>query len=63
MNVSELITKLSKLQLEQDDIIRQLATIARDTETTTKDKDKKPKAQNYHLRSTLRRTPQQPSHV
>jgi hypothetical protein len=47
MNVSDLIAKLAKLQIEQDDIIQQLANRARDTETETKDKDKdkKPKAQ------------------
>ena len=44
MNISELITKLTKLQLEQDDVIRQLTTIARDTETNTKNKDQKPKS-------------------
>jgi hypothetical protein len=38
MNVSDLIAKLAKLQIEQDDIIQQLANRAQDTETETKDK-------------------------
>ncbi len=45
MNVSELVAKLAKLQIEQDDIIQQLADRARDTDTEAKGKDKKPKAQ------------------
>jgi len=52
MDVSDLVAKLAKLQIEQDDIIQQLANRARDTESKTKDKkpkartkDKKPEAQ------------------
>ena len=42
-SVPDLIAKLARLQIEQDDIIQQLANRTRDTETTTK--DKKPRAQ------------------
>jgi hypothetical protein len=38
MNVSDLVAKLTKLQIEQDDIIQQLADRAKDTEAETEDK-------------------------
>ena len=43
MNVSDLVAKLTKLQIEQDDIIQQLTDRAKDTEAETE--DKKPAAQ------------------
>jgi hypothetical protein len=43
MNVSDLVAKLARLQIKQDDIIQQLANRAKDTEAETE--DKKPTAQ------------------
>ena len=43
MDVSDLVAKLTKLQIEQDDIIQQLTDRAKDTEADTE--DKKPAAQ------------------
>ena len=44
MNVSDLVDQLAKLQIQQDDIIRQLKVRATDTEAETEE-DKKPAAQ------------------
>ena len=44
MNVSDLVDQLARLQIEQDDIIRQLKIRAKDTEAETEE-DKKPAAQ------------------
>ena len=44
MNVSDLVAKLASLQIEQNNIIQQLADRAKDTEAETEE-DKKPAAQ------------------
>ena len=41
MNVSDLVAKLTKLQVEQDDIIQQLADRAKDIEAETEYKKHK----------------------
>jgi hypothetical protein len=47
MNASDLIAKLAKLQIEQDDVIHQSANRAEDAETETK--DKKPAARETDI--------------